>query len=235
VSLLLTVQTPSGAHDITGAGQIASADAFGQPTLSLIVNAAGIASAEAIGQPTVIAVVSAQGIASAEAFGSPGVVAVVGLVGIQSAEAFGFPTVSVTTDHDITGAGGIQSEEAFDLPFISSLVETFSGGWEYARLGRRQLPEEVRKRREELGIFPKAAQIIEKVAERQAEHLGLDEIQRFEELARELELEGIEWQGKYLELLNLQRERLIDLEIGERLKSKMRQEEEAILILLMTL
>jgi hypothetical protein len=95
----------------------------------------------------------------------------------------------------------------------SATAERFSGGWEYARRSRKRLEEELRSEREQWGILPKAAQIVAAVAIRQADALDLDAEQRLEELERELELAGVRYQTQYLELLNLQRQRLIDAEI----------------------
>lgn len=72
----------AGGQTITGAGDIASAEAFGTPTVVagevVITGAGGIASAEAFGEPTVVAggvlIVDAGDIASAEAFGVPTIV-----------------------------------------------------------------------------------------------------------------------------------------------------------------
>jgi hypothetical protein len=93
------------------------------------------------------------------------------------------------------------------------VTETFSGGWEYARRARKRREEELRSEREQWGILPKAAQIVAAVAIRQADALDLDAEQRLEELERELELAGVRYQSQYFELLNLQRQRLIDAEI----------------------
>jgi hypothetical protein len=92
-------------------------------------------------------------------------------------------------------------------------AERFAGGWEYARRSRRRIEEEIRAEREQWGILPKAAQIVSAVAIRQADALDLDAEQRLEELERELELAGVRYQSSYFELLNLQRQRLIDAEI----------------------
>lgn len=100
-----------------------------------------------------------------------------------------------------------------DVPPASIGVERFSGGWEYARRSRKRLEEELRSEREQWGILPKAAQIVSAIAIRQADALDLDAEQRLEELERELELAGVAYQTRYLELLNLQRQRLIDAEI----------------------
>jgi hypothetical protein len=98
-------------------------------------------------------------------------------------------------------------------PVPPVVTETFSGGWEYARRSRKRLEEELRKEREQWGILPKAAQIVATIAIRQADALDLDAEQRLEELERELELAGVRYQSSYFELLNLQRQRLIDAEI----------------------
>lgn len=102
----------------------------------------------------------------------------------------------------------------FDATFASS------GGEEYVRLGaRRRTPEEIRRDRQRFGVIPPdAVRIIEDVAARQAIDLRLDEQQRLEELAGELKLAGIEYQSAYLALLNQDRQRRIDLEIGRRIR-----------------
>jgi len=90
-----------------------------------------------------------------------------------------------------------------------------------------------------LGVDAKAAEVVADVAELQARNLAMDEQQRLEQLARELELKGIEWDSRYLKLLNAQREQLIDEEIGRPLRTKQvdlqAQQEASILLLLMTL
>jgi hypothetical protein len=113
----------AGPQTITTTG-IASAEAFGSPTLTpgaVTATATGIASAEAFGTASLsaTATVSPAGIASAEAFGSPtltpGAVTVTA-TGIASEEAFGTATVqagSVTAT-----ATGIASGEAFGTPTV---------------------------------------------------------------------------------------------------------------------
>lgn len=97
-------------------------------------------------------------------------------------------------------------------------------------------PEDERELRK-LRITPAVAEVIAEVAERQAEQLDLDEQQRLEELTRKLELKGLQWHGRYLELLNAQRQQLIDEEIGRLMRQKQaeaqRRDEEAILLFLM--
>lgn len=97
--------------------------------------------------------------------------------------------------------------------------------------------EEVSRARERLGLKDsiseeKAAKVIADVAARQAESLERDEQKRFEELARQLEIEGLEFDARYLELLNQEREHLIDSEIARRLRA-IRDQEEILLMLLM--
>ena len=65
-----------------------------------------------------------------------------------------------------------------------------------------------------------AEEVVEKVALRQAEDNHLDEQQRFEELARELELKGLEYETRYLEMLNARREAFINAEIGRLIRLK---------------
>ena len=77
-----------------------------------------------------------------------------------------------------------------------------------------------------------AAAVIADVAARQALVLEQDAQKRFEELLRELQLQGIEFDARYLEALNIQRERLIDAEIAARLRLK-REDEELLILLLM--
>ena len=95
-----------------------------------------------------------------------------------------------------------------------------SGGWPI-RARRYPSDEERKRQRIELGILPE--EIISQVAHRQVEDLHLDEQQRFEELTRELQLREIEFDSRYLEALNIQREALIDEEIGRLLKKAAEQ------------
>jgi lysophospholipase L1-like esterase len=112
---------------IIGAGGIASAEAFGQPTISVNVSTIGIASAEVFGQPTVTVagtghdIIGAGGIASSESFGQPAISATVQSAGIVSGEVFGQPTISARVS-----AAGIASAEAFGLPSISARISPAS-------------------------------------------------------------------------------------------------------------
>jgi hypothetical protein len=98
-------------------------------------------------------------------------------------------------------------------------------------------PEDERELRK-LRLTSAVAEVIAEVAERQAQKLDLDEQQRFEELTRKLKLKGLEWQGRYLELLNIQRQQLIDEEIGRLMRQKqaeIQQREEEVILLLLTI
>jgi hypothetical protein len=110
-----TAADSSGAAEITGVGGIASAEAIGQPAISLVVLPVSIASLEAIGSPDVAASVGAAGIAGAEVFGQPAVSAVIIPAGIASAEAIGQPSVAATIQ-----AVAIAGVEAFGQPSISA-------------------------------------------------------------------------------------------------------------------
>lgn len=87
--------------------------------------------------------------------------------------------------------------------------------------------------RKEEEIEEEAAVVIEAVALRQAEALPHDAQQRFEELERELILAGVEWDTRYLEALNTLRERLIEEEIGKRLRIKQQNEQTLIAMMLL--
>ena len=124
------------------------------------------------------------------------------------------------------------------LPLLMNLgmLGARSGGdernFEVANLGTLRTREDIREARERFGVIPKVAKVIASVAAQQADALSLDEQQRLEHLERELELEGIEYESAYLELLNLMRARLIATEIGKRLRAIQDAEEEIVLILL---
>ena len=75
-------------------------------------------------------------------------------------------------------------------------------------------------------------QIIQAVAVDQVARLEKDEQKRFEELERELELKGVQWEARYLEALNVRREILIDQEIERLLKKKIENDNRILLILM---
>lgn len=74
MSLLLAIGG-AGSANITGAGNIASSEAFGSSTVSAVVESSGIVTAEQIGTASVLAIIDAIGIDTAEAYGSPAVLA----------------------------------------------------------------------------------------------------------------------------------------------------------------
>jgi len=110
-----------------------------------------------------------------------------------------------------------------------------SGGF-YNYGGQRRTKEDIRKDRQRFGVIPPdAVKIIEDVATRQAESLKLNEQQRLEELTGELKLAGIEYRSAYLALLNQERERMIDAEIGRRIRESEDEKEIQIILLLAVL
>ena len=106
-----------------------------------------------------------------------------------------------------------------------------SGGYpsEYHPYLRRPRYRRIEKVYEDLALATQ--QIVDSVANRQVQVLETDQQKIFEELERELELKGIEWESRYLEALNAKREFLIDQEIGRLLRKKLKDEEELVVIL----
>jgi hypothetical protein len=130
-----TVAASGGTVSVVDAGAIASAEAFGQPSVSArfaVIGAGAIPSAEAFGQPTITfraSVLDAGGIGSAEAFGEPSISARVpqpavvpsgGLGGRPILRRGEKPTLVLPGWRIARGAGGIESEEAFGEPRIVS-------------------------------------------------------------------------------------------------------------------
>ena len=98
---------------------------------------------------------------------------------------------------------------------------------------RTRTREEISKAREAFGLIDRhALQVIESVALRQAQSLEVDEQKRFDELKNSLDLEKIQWNTRYLELMNLQREAFIEAEIASRLSAKLALDERNQLMLL---
>ena len=85
------------------------------------------------------------------------------------------------------------------------------------RKGRFKLPREV-------------AEVVAAVAARQAQTLVQDEQKRLDELFREITLRGLEYESRYLEALNIERQRLIDQEIGLLIKRKLDEGEVLMLL-----
>lgn len=138
----------------------------------------------------------------------------------------------ITEGYGSFGNANFVITEGYGNYAAAATAESFSGG--FYHYGRRPPSrEEIRRQREELGIIPKASIVIDAVAARQAQDLRLDEQQRFEELERELQLEGIQSNIRHLEALNQQRERLIDAEIEKLLNLKFQQDFNARLLILL--
>ena len=112
---------------------------------------------------------------------------------------------------------------------VSAPAPSVSGG---RFLLRRPISRVQRELLDKERLSREALESIAEVARRQAERLELDEQKRFEELERELSLRSVEWEARYLDLLNEQRESLINEEIGRLLRRKIAEEEELLLILL---
>lgn len=135
----------SSSVSVSSAGGIASAEAFGTPTITVgispsgitsgeavgtqavqahLTNISGIASVEAVGTPTVGGSITPAGIASSEAFGTPTITVGIASGAIASAEAVGSPTIQAA----VAVAGGIASTEAFGAPVMTLAVNPASVG-----------------------------------------------------------------------------------------------------------
>ena len=113
-------------------------------------------------------------------------------------------------------------------------VVTPSGGYHAQELrdaleGRKSWRQKLKEQR----IQAAAIDAIEHIAVRQAASLELDKQKRFEELERELQIRGVEWDTKYFNLLNQRRETLIHEEIGRLIWKGIREEEEITILLMM--
>jgi len=117
--------------------------------------------------------------------------------------------------------GAITPARAYPPPHGASI---FGHGY------RERTKKEIREDRERFGIPQEIATVIVDVAARQVERLELDAQKRFEEFSRELELRDIQWDARYLKMLNEARARLIDAEIGERLRQRI--DDEQIMVML---
>ena len=88
--------------------------------------------------------------------------------------------------------------------------------------------------RAKYGIPDKALEVITKVAESQVARLENDDQKRYEELTRELELSKVKFDGRYLEVLAEIRTRLIDQEIAALLNRSNREDEEIMVLMMMS-
>ena len=114
------------------------------------------------------------------------------------------------TNFAYQGAGLFAYQGATDDVEVAAAIRNFSlREWRHWHR-----PEDERKLRE-LHISPAVAEVIAEVAERQAQTLETSERERIRELTRELEFRRLRFQARYLELLNIERQQLIDAEIKE--------------------
>ena len=131
------------------------------------------------------------------------------------------------------------SENAFDFGTTPAVVVAPAArgtfGW-LQPYDRGRSRKEIAKDRERFGIPDEerlaAERVIASVAARQVARLERDAQKRFEELERELKLLDIEWESKYLDALNLERERLIDAELFTRFQ-RLRDEQEIVVMLML--
>ena len=134
------------------------------------------------------------------------------------------------------------SDAAFDFgsgppptpPVVPGTQQIIGGGITHdglLRLGRKKRTKgEISLERSKFGLSDAVAEVVAAVAARQAETLVQDEQKRLDELFREITLRGLEYESRYLEALNIERQRLIDQEIGLLIKRKL--DEEMIVMLL---
>jgi len=125
------ILTYAAVKNLTNAGGIAGAEAFGVPTVSVVTppvnltNAGGIVSAAAYGTPATSARVAATGLASVAAYGSPALRVTVSTTGITSAAAYGTPS----TKAGLTITAGIVSASAYGVPTVTpTTLLTNAGG-----------------------------------------------------------------------------------------------------------
>ncbi len=133
-----------------------------------------------------------------------------------------------------SGAVGGFSVDADSLAPVAVVTGPVGGGIAHQGLLRRRSKKEIASDRERFGIPDQeriiAEALVAQIAARQAESLERDEHKRFEELQRELQIRGIQWQAQYLEKMNAKRERLINAEIAAHFQRI--QDEEMILLML---
>ena len=129
------------------------------------------------------------------------------------------------------GAGGTVAPV---IPTVSTEPVRPSGGWPSTQGERKRSRKELSDARKRLGLDDgyRVSTVLADVAARQVERLEQDPQKIFEELLRELELQGLQFDARYLEALAVQRQRLIDAEIAARIQQGIQDEELMILILM---
>ena len=130
----------------------------------------------------------------------------------------------------LIATGVLEGEEP---PVVPVTPVRPSGGWP-ADQGYRRKREDVSEARKRLGLDDgyRVSTVIADVAVRQAERIEQDQQKIFDELLRELELQGLEFDRRYLEALGVQRQRLIDAEIAARLQRLVKDDEELMLLVM---
>ena len=90
------------------------------------------------------------------------------------------------------------------------------------------------KRREfyQSGIRAEVVEVIESVAKRQIVDLDLPKRLQALQLQRALKLKAIQYETRYFEALSIERELLIEIEIGERLREKLLMDDLLLLLAL---
>lgn len=111
------------ALEITGAGAIASGEAFGSDSVDHAVAASGIASGEVVGAQVLAVALAAAGIGSAEAVGSVLVALVAAPAGLASGEQFGGPTVELGGGEAFIDPAGIASGELVGAAALAGAVD----------------------------------------------------------------------------------------------------------------
>ena len=126
------------------------------------------------------------------------------------------------------GASGGAWGESFGAAAASAAAAATAspGGGYWAREFKRRYKPKYERIPEQI------QEVISYVAERQVQRLEHDELKRLEELERELQLRGIEWESRYLTALNEEREFLINQEIGSLLRQKLENDQAALVLIL---
>lgn len=134
-----------------------------------------------------------------------------------SAFDFGIGPAPIPPPPGPTPSGGFPARDRLHLP----------------RRGRKEISEERKKLGLEDAYALEIQAVIAEVAKGQVRRLELDEQKRFEELHRELQLRGLEWRARYLEVLSQEREALINAEIALLLRRKLDDEQIILMLLFM--
>lgn len=133
------------------------------------------------------------------------------------------------------GAGGSPAPEPPEPPpVVDQPLPRGRAEWLGDYRPDQRSPEDVRKARQRFGVIPPDAEAaISEVAIRQAAALETDAQKRYDELAGELKLRELEFKAEYLEALNVERERLINEEIGRRLQQVLHDNNNGALLMLL--